>query len=409
MAHKTLCPSCGSDKVILSGRMMLASGENKQRYKCMNIAEGCARLFTEDTADFEVIEENISLAKRLQKSRDANRIKDKSFREVTRVENAIGEYTQELIKVFRDNAINFRTVKHKANTEGVALIAHISDPHFNELINLPHNKYDFTFASKRLQKFAYKLKRIARLNNVKQIVVALTGDLMNSDRRLDELLMQSTNRSKATFLAYELLSKFIIDLNKTANITVCTVTGNESRIGLLRGLVDPVATDNYDYTIFQLLKLGFKNKKGVSFHEGDPVEYYFNIAGQNILMLHGESLGDSNTQKTIQQVVGKYAKRDIIIHFVIFGHLHTCYISDWFARSSSLAGSNDYNEKGLNLAGKASQNGYLVSKTGIDKFNFDLQDVSLYEGYPIAEELEAYNAKSVSKLIQHKPVLEIII
>ena len=58
------------------------------------------------------------------------------------------------------------------------------------------------------------LKKYFKTANITNIVVAMTGDMMNSDRRLDELLNQATNRAKATFLGVDILQQAIIDISK---------------------------------------------------------------------------------------------------------------------------------------------------------------------------------------------------
>ncbi len=104
-------------------------------------------------ADKEIVEYNIKLSKNNQKQADLNRIKNKSFREHSRVDNALSEYNAEIIKLLKTESLKTSIRKHKSNNKSV-LIVHISDPHFNELVDLKHNKYDFKIASKRLQQFA---------------------------------------------------------------------------------------------------------------------------------------------------------------------------------------------------------------------------------------------------------------
>lgn len=389
------CPYCQSEDVHKRGIR-----NEKQQYRC----KVCDSWFSEDVTP-DLIEQNVRLAKNRQKQQDINRIERKSFREFARIDNALLEYNKELIATIEKHTPKYKIIEHKADKEDVGLIVHLSDIHFNELVNLKHNKYDFSVASNRLKKFAEAIKREAKGYNVKSILVALTGDLMNSDRRVDEYLNQATNRSDATYLSYLILSQFILDLNKVANIHIACVSGNESRIKEERGYSDIVATDNYDFTIFNMLKVGLK---GITFVSGDPSELVVSVAGQKILLLHGEGL-EADTQKKTQQIIGKYVAQGDNVRFLLYGHVHSPYLSDYFSRSGSLVGSNDYNEKALFLVSRASQNIHLVHKDGsIDSKKIDLQ-IANNDGYSIVEELMAYNAKSAKKL--HKPhiIHEIVI
>ena len=284
------------------------------------------------------------------------------------------------------------------------MIVHIADTHFNELVDLDCNKYDFEVASKRLQKFAHHVKRYAEFYKVDNILIAITGDLMNSDRRLDEKLAMSSNRAKATFLGVHLLKHFIVDIGKNKNVSVACVTGNESRVAQELGWVDIVASDNYDFTIFEMLKLLLPD---VEFISGNPNELVIKVAGQNVLMMHGHQLGKMDSTR-IAKVISKFSRKNIEIDFMICGHLHEACISDFWARSSSLVGANAYSENALNLSSRASQNIYILTEDGRHDIRIDLQD-SDFEGYDISLELASYNAKSVSKTRQKQTIFEIII
>ena len=167
-------------------------------------------------ADKEIIQHNILLQKRSQKQADLNRIKNKAFREHSRLENALVEYNKALIDLLKAESLK-TTIKQHTSKGKQAIIVQIADHHYNELVDLKNNKYDFEVASKRLQKFAHHIKEYAKFYNVNEIFIAITGDLLNSDRRLDEKLAMSTNRAKATFLGVHLLKHFILDLISVAN------------------------------------------------------------------------------------------------------------------------------------------------------------------------------------------------
>lgn len=90
---------------------------------------------------------------------------------------------------------------------------------------------------------------------------------------------------------------------------------------------------------------------------------------------------------------------------------HSCLISDTFSRSSSLVGSNSYNEYALNLYSKASQNIYFIRGKDIDAIKIDLQDVNGVEGYKFENLGDVYNSKSFSKVNDKKKkvVFEVVI
>ena len=356
-------------------------------------------------SDKEIVEENIKLAKQKQRAQDLNRIANKSFREYAREENALVEYNKELIKVLKENSLDVKLTKHKTKKGSVVLVQ-IADTHFNELVDMESNQYDFKIASQRLQKFAYYVKEYAKLHKATSFLVAITGDLINSDRRLDEKLSMATNRAKATFLGVHLLKHFIMDLQEFADVKVCCVTGNESRVNQDLGWVDLCASDNYDFTIFEMLRLLLPQ---IEFLRGDnALEMVISINGNNVLVIHGHQLGRM-TSNDVGKVVSKYAHKGIIIDFIICGHLHETMIRDSIARSASLVGSNAYSDKALNLSGKAAQNIYIFTNDGRQDVRIDLQETDGWDGYNIDEELFSYNTKSLQKTYKKDTIFKIII
>jgi len=354
-------------------------------------------------ADKEIIQHNILLQKRSQKQADLNRIKNKAFREHSRLENALVEYNKALIDLIKAESLK-TTIKQHTSKGKQAIIVQIADTHFNELVDLKNNKYDFEVASKRLQKFAHHIKEYAKFYNVSEIFIAITGDLLNSDRRLDEKLAMSTNRAKATFLGVHLLKHFILDLNSVANISVGCVSGNESRAYEL-GWVDIVASDNYDFTIFEMLRLLMPD---INFITSGGLELVVEVNGHNVLLIHGHQLGNMNNDK-IAKVMSKYARNGIILDFMMCGHLHETKITDLFARSSSLVGANSYSENALLLSSRAAQNIYIMKDKERHDIRIDLQHTKGFNGYPINKELSSYNAKSLDKTLKKQTVFKIVI
>jgi len=359
--------------------------------------------------DQELVIESVRLAKQKQRFQDANRIERKAFREYARVENALIALNEAVLSKLDEVNLDIpRVISPHVNIVGNAAIIQLTDTHFNELVDLKNNRYDFDIASKRMQKFAAKSKMYLKAGGVETVIIAMTGDMINSDRRLDEKLNMATNRMSATMIAVQLIEYFINDFAADfPNVKVMYVTGNESRVDEF-GFTDLVVTDNYDSIIFNILRRIYRNSH-VEFLVGNPSEMIVSLNGRNILAIHGTTLG-ADSQKAIQQVIGKYVAKGIDIHYVIFGHIHFANITDLYARGGSLVGNNTYSDLGLNLITKASQNIHLIDADGdINNIRVELDQVDDYPGYPIQSTLAEYNAKSASKLHQGYKVLEIVI
>lgn len=397
-----ICSICGSDKIFKNGTRNF-----KQRYECANCHTEANPINSKDLGtDDEVLRENVRLAKQNQKIQDKSRIERKSFRDIARIENAVDEYTQELKRIIKDKKIPI--VKSHKTTNPTALIVHLSDTHFNELVDIVGNKYDFKIASQRLYKFAEKIILYLSVHNIKTVYVTITGDLLNSDRRLDELLSMATNRAKATFLSAKLLTQFISDINRYANVSIISVTGNESRIREDYTYTNAMATDNFDFMIYEILKLIFEDNKSVTFLSGDGYEYIFEINNTTILVCHGHELGTMRAND-ISKAISKWSRKGINVDMILCGHLHEAKITDTLGRCGSLVGNNAYSDIALNLHGKASQNLYIVyPDSTIDSVRVDLQNVTDKDNmYEIDKDLEAYNAKSINKAKQKVEVYKV--
>lgn len=370
--------------------------------------------FDRDTDEQDTINHNISLMKKNQRQQDLLRIERKTFRETSRLENALVEVSKELMGVLEKVDLHIFTKEHNVGHKKYALVVQISDPHFNELVRPTtslKNKYDFSEAGKRLKKFSHHIKSIGEAYGVGEVILCFTGDLINSDRRLDEKLSMATNRASSVVLSCFLLEQFIIDLNEKFNVSIASVIGNESRLSEEVAHSEVIATDNWDMVIDKILRVMFRNSPGIKFIDGSYNEKVVGIGNFNLLMLHGDKLKHTSIDREIYSKMAKYGQSGIVIDYVIYGHLHQASISDWYARSGSLVGANAYSDEGLNLISKASQNFFLICPESkeIHSFRIDLQDTSNIEGYDIKKEIEEYNAKSGDKLHENKVIVQVVI
>jgi len=327
-----------------------------------------------------------------QQVADVSRIERKTWRNRVRFENALTQLNKELIKAVSKEGLKVSTVKHKSKSGGsTKVIAQLSDLHLNELIDIEINKYDFHIAAQRLQKYAEEVKKEAVMRDADTIVVALTGDILNSDRRTDEILNAATNRAYASILATKLIASFILDVQQAADVAIVSVSGNESRIREEYSLDNFMLSDNYDFLIYNMMKELLRDKDGIRFIETNQFETILNVNGANILITHGSTV-KKDTQQTVQQIIGKHAVKGDRVDYAIFGHIHFSNVTDIYARSGSLSGANTYADRNLNYVTLAAQNLHIVNEEGdISNLRVNLQNASKYKGYPIKDDYDAYN------------------
>lgn len=362
----------------------------------------------------------IMKSKQLQSCRDTSRLLRKDVREHDRVPNAIQEANKAQLDILRKyqyhDPISVSSKADRINLLGDPLtgvgIIQISDAHFNEQVALDGiNIFNFERASKMLRKLVTTAIIDFKHAGFRKVLVACTGDLLNSDRRIDELLQNATNRTKAKFIVVDLLQQVLKDLsNEFDDVYFAGVTGNESRVGQDLGWSEIMATDNYDYDIYKTLAFLFAGHPKVHVLEQDNyMEYPVAVCGQWILLTHGtQRTLQGDVEKGVIQMCGKWADSGYMISFILFGHLHYTRIGDHFARSGSFVGANAYSNRALQLITKSSQLLHFIYGNG-DIFNkrIDLTNVDNVVPYLYNKDLESYNSKSKLKTREGRTILEI--
>lgn len=407
------CPDCGSLNAHTNGQTRLRKKDNKHTKQLYCPDCGKYNTIVVSEVDVELITENVKYKKQTQKFQDTNRIERKAFRENARIENAVEEYAREISQTLKTHAKELKKIKLPeldiSITDNVGVV-HLTDIHANELIDLPHNKYNFKILAKRLSKLANEAIRIFSLYGINTVLIAHTGDVLNSDRRLDELLNQATNRSKASILITHILKQFILHLRSYFSVNIISVLGNESRVNKEMSFANNVISDNYDFTVFAMLRelFEFANIEGVTFGSIDKMEEVVFINGQRWLLTHDYNKA-TNKQNDTQSTIGRFYLAGNPIDFVIGGHIHATRNTDYAARSSSIPGSNSYNEIALNLQGRAASNIFVINPKNRITINIDLQDVTNIIGYSITEKLEAYNVKSFEKTKKRETIFKVTI
>ena len=352
----------------------------------------------------EVTDDLVKLSAQKQRLTDINTVIKKENRESYRLYNSLDEVYREYTTLLKscpladfklDPIVRIPEDKPKWG------ILQLSDIHCNEIIEPTEsngNSFDFLVFAKRLQKFVDKAKCVFKAQGITHILVAGTGDWINSDRRLSEKLASATSQVRAALLTTYLIQQAIIDLSKDFSVAFAGVVGNETRLGENDfDTSDILASNNWDYMIYEQLKMLFTGRP-VSFpelhnHVNDVVKL---PNGFNVLLTHGTFFKNS-PDRSLPKIVQNYTLRGIPIHMALCGHIHSAAVGDIVSRSASLCGGNSYSTNDLGCASRASQNIYIINDDlGYDGIKIDLQNTDGYEGYHIIPELERYNVRSAS-------------
>ena len=356
----------------------------------------------------DAVIKGISLTKSLQRARDENNVMRKYLREGNREINVIEALNEQLIDALKEvpKVVAGETFSTDFDPDVCVGVIQLSDLHLGEQVEFDFNKYNWNIASKRIKLHVNKALADFKSKGVKQVMLALTGDLINSDRRFDEMLLNANNRIHTMIQAVHLLRQVCSHVaSEGFSLAVASVVGNESRVGQDVHFSKVLASDNYDTSIFELLKY---TTDGIKFLESDnPLESIVEIGKEKILLYHGHTGKGRDLEKKLAQFITKYANLGIVITYAMSGHIHCAHVSERFARSGSTVGANEYSSNALNLASAISQNYYLVNpKGGVCGVVNVLKDHELSDGYDIDEEFAVHN-KLKSSTNTVKTVLEI--
>jgi hypothetical protein len=319
-------------------------------------------------------------------------------RETFRIWNTLEGTFSEYVDLLKTTDLsNFKIVDTPYKPGNKVGVFHLSDAHFNEFIEPSEslgNSYNFDVAAKRLKKFVTEAVALFHFYKIADVTIFLTGDFINSNRRLSEKFASITSQTRASLLATYLLEQVILELASHFAITVEAIVGNESRMGEdYMDSSDLLSSENFDYLITNNLRQIF-SKTAIKFNK--PQNNIQTIAtlpnGFNALLMHGHLLKGGNPEKAVVSQLTNYLYRGIVVHGVFSGHYHSAAIGDIVTRSSSLCGGNAYSSQDLGFMSRASQNIYIVNADkGYHGIKIDLQDTTGIVGYDIKEELEYYN------------------
>ncbi len=345
--------------------------------------------------------ENSVLLRNNQRLEDAKKRMENQLRELLRGQNNLEDFEKDLVNSIKlYNPVKPYSKTHVISSSSPPIgIVQLSDLHFNEEIDIPGNKYNFDVAGKRLAKFSRLTRRLFNSYKIEQIVIAMTGDLVNSDRLPDEFMTNTYNRTDAICVSVGILRQFIESFLEDFSISVCAVAGNESRLQKDWNWTKKLASDNFDCFLFKMLSMFHTNCPNIKYIFGNIIEEVMKINGQTVVFTHGYKAG-SNPLSFAANVRSRFAAKNILTDFIISGHKHNPDIGDFFGVSGSLSGGNTFGEYSLNKSCRASQNVYIVHKdSGIDGIRLDLQDGDS-TGYIVDKETLENDIKTISKDIE---------
>lgn len=245
-------------------------------------------------------------------------------------------------------------------------VMQITDAHFGSDFKLGSNIVNSKVIADRLDRFSSEACDFFRAYSCDSAVVALTGDIIGSDRRLEELRQMPKGRAELLDVAFESISDAILNVSERFPVRVVSASGNESRLDQEMGFGDSSYNNSMDGILHKMLRVWGSNVKNVDV--GDfGAEVLFDAAGQTVVAMHNcPTFRRTGAAKSMQQFLGRMAQeRGIIVSYLMFGHDHggAC-VTPFYGNGGTVVGPDPYGARGLNATCRPSQNVYVFGRDG---------------------------------------------
>ena len=273
----------------------------------------------------EIVEENdkaltklekkeLSLQKEREKLKDLRRRLNREIRESARRENTI-EMIEESIRELADvkPLVVDKTVEI---LEGNEAILNFSDFHLGIAISNYFNEYNEKIAIQRIETLIQKTIQYCELNNVNRLHVALNGDLINGYKYLTLIADKDMSVVQSTIRASEIISDMIKEFCRHIDkVDVHYAIGNHAS---MKQMKDNLEEDNFEYFIFDFIKLRTKDLKNLEIHKNkysdDIID--INIGDKLIIVTHGDKDKPKNCVNKLCTFLDERP------HYIMLGHYH---------------------------------------------------------------------------------------
>lgn len=280
---------------------------------------------------------------------DQKRMMRNELRKLARLEN-LEEHAKLCIEAIEP--IDMAVIPKTVSAQSKEAIVCISDMHLGMEINNEFNVYNKDVAFKRLAALKKQTLDKVRKENIKTLHIASLGDQIHGHIHTTARIDSEMNViEQITLVASYFMSFVETFLQEGINVNFYTVAGNHSRSTPSKN--DSLGTsESFERLITTILNTAFskfENYKSVDDKDG---MIQLNIAGKNILLVHGDMDYGANMITKLTQLLG------VQLDYVLSGHVHHFFVKEHGLTTQfgcgSLCGVDQYAIKGR-FSGRPSQ------------------------------------------------------
>ena len=270
-------------------------------------------------------------------------------------------------RLLENSRFEFPAVKALSKPGEKDLLVILSDFHIGATFNNSFGYYDSDVAKERLAKLLAEIIQIAERHKCQNCYVSLQGDIISGNIHKS---IQVTNRENVidqVKIASDLITNFCYILCQHFEcVNFHSVSGNHTRIDRKE---DAIHNERLDDLVAWTVSLRLNNVTNFAYRPNyyDTGISQIYIRGNEYVGVHGDY--DSYTTNGVSKLCMMLGH---IPYAVIYGHLHTCSVSESngvkMIRGGSLCGSGDSFTVEKRLSGKPAQMVCVCDDDGIEAY-----------------------------------------
>ena len=198
----------------------------------------------------------------------------------------------------------------KKGTAKQAMVAPLTDTHVGDYVTSEQmvglNSYDIELFNRRIWGWANQVLNLAEYRRniceIDELTVPMLGDMISGDihdelarTNVDNCMMQMMYGAKIISQALMFLAPHFKE------VKVPCVVGNHGR--MTRKIPSKDRYMDWDYMMYQWLAVFCSKQDNIKFEIPKSFAHVFSVAGRDVLMMHGDSVGGGGASATIQKAV----------------------------------------------------------------------------------------------------------
>lgn len=210
----------------------------------------------------------------------------------------------------------------------------------NEVIN----EYSPEIFENRMWNLLSKTIEIIQENSIEELNVFSMGDFSDGVLRIGQLMKLRYGVVDSTVKYMEFISTWLNELSKYVKVKFYMINGNHSEIRMFNQPRGTFKNENMGKIVSTYIKARLSENKNFEIVENNSDIIYANIAGYNVVGIHGEC---KDMEKELKDLSNVY---DIKIDYLVSGHLHhaeseSVGVNRGIIRAPSIVGVDDFSMK----------------------------------------------------------------